>query len=176
MKVLHEILTDPKGWQTLIAGVLGGGVALLAGVIAYIGALRAANRQVREMQRQLAERNRRRRIVVEWAVRVEGQRLDTEVVRVREQFPKKGWTTFSSFLSNKDWFRIDSSPLLRWEREDAALLDGATLSALEKAAETLSNYNHRIKTAEGQVRLEELPETGRKLLEDLASQADILKK
>jgi hypothetical protein len=156
---LHE-------WETLIAGGLGLG----GGVLAYIG----IKAQIADLQAERKQTDDRRRIVVKWAVRMEGQRLDKEVVRVRPAFLKSfDPTPTTRFFNNRTSFLIESSPLLRGEREDVALLDGDIFKTLEKAAETLNSYTQRIETAStGAASLDELPERGRELLEHLATLAD----
>jgi hypothetical protein len=64
-----------RDWQSLIAGVLG----LAAGIIAYIGAIKAARRQVAALRDQIEDTRvarrqayERRLSVVKWAVRAEG--------------------------------------------------------------------------------------------------------
>lgn len=174
-------------WQSLIAGLL----SLLAGLVVFFGALIAAGLEVWAMRRATAaqiammrqttadqiaalqeerkETDNRRRSVVKWAIRAEGQRLDKEVVRVRPQFLVGGTTAGAQAL-------IESSPLLRGEREDAALLDGATFATLEEAARTLNNYNHLVETAVTATQLAELQEVCPKLLGEIAALADKLKK
>ena len=182
-------------WQTLIAG----GISLAAGLVAFVGALiaacwqvraarqaakdqvcavqRAADQQVAAVKSQIAdlqaERERTdnlRLTVVRWAVRAEARRLDKEVVRVRPLFLIGGQGLFS-----KEEALIESSPLLRGEREDAALLDEATFATLEEAASTLNNYNYRVETARTGAAQAALRDACHSLLEQLAGLADTLK-
>jgi hypothetical protein len=155
-------------WQSLLAGGLG----LLGGVIAFAGALLAANCQVKGMRRaadqevaavreaaekqvaavqaqiddlQAARREieLRRLSVLEWAVRGEGRRLETAAALMREALPSApGWAS-----RDKDQLVIESSSLLRAEREDMALLDDETRALLEEVAGVLDEYNTRIETA-----------------------------
>lgn len=158
-------------WGSLTGGVIGGGLTVLAGWIAYRGARTAAQQQIDALQAERKETDRRRLIVVKMAVRAEGQRLDKEVARTRNRLknPYRDLIDRSSLFDGS--LVIESSPLLRGEREDAALL-GDTLATLEEAATTLNNYNHRIETST--VR-EELIQTGLELLGQLATLTDKLK-
>lgn len=140
--------SGPDHWQTLIAGVVGGGLTLIAGILAYRGARRAAKDQVAAVEAQIVdlqrERNKteeRRLSVIRWAVETEAERIDTELLRVDPMWKIGGLTPFY-----KEPRLIDSSPLLRGEREDIALLDGDTLTTLRKAANTLKQYNIRVLT------------------------------
>jgi hypothetical protein len=172
-------------WQTLIGSVIGGVLTIIAGGVAYLGALAAARRQVKAIQAQIvdmqAERTRtdeRRLVVVKWAVRAEAERLDKEVARVRPLL--LNIAAFKEPLSGMVTPRllIERSPLLCGEREDAALL-GDTFSTLVEAATTLNNYNHRVETtmsAMSAMSVENLARVGRQLLEQLADVADKLKK
>jgi hypothetical protein len=47
-------------WQTLVAGIAGSLIALAAGALAYVGALRAANRQVAAIREQLKDEREQR--------------------------------------------------------------------------------------------------------------------
>ena len=159
-------------WQSLIAGLLG----LLAGLVAFGGALIAAYLQVRAMrqaaaaqitaarqaaddqvaavQRQLAdtqaareESDRRRRSVIEWAARAEGRRIETVVWALK---PDGGGGLPSApgwHSRTKEQLVIESSPLLRGAREDMALLDDGQRTLLKNIADVLHRYNVRIQTA-----------------------------
>jgi hypothetical protein len=154
----HGLLPLLKDWQSLIAGLLG----LLAGLVAFVGALIAAYRQVRTMRRTAAaqvatmqaqiadlqaEREKtdeRRRSVVKWAVRAEGQWLGITAAALKlRALPSRPQPAARS----KEQLVIASSPLLRGEREDIALLDDRTREPLEEVAETLNDYNSRITMA-----------------------------
>ena len=144
-------------WQSLIAGLLG----LLAGLVAFVGALIAACWQVRTMRRTAAaqvaamqaqiadlqaEREKtddRRRSVVKWAVRAEGQWLGITAAAMLRALPSGPQPAARS----RDQLLIASSPLLRGEREDIALLDDEMRATLEKVSDTLNDYNSRIETA-----------------------------
>jgi hypothetical protein len=156
-------------WQGLIAGALG----LLAGIIAFAGALIAAQWQVAGMRRaadqEVAEvrraadlqvdavraqiddaqavrgrAERRRRRIIEWAVRVEGRRLRAAVDARRDRaLPSK-----PRFAARRvEQLVIKSGALLRGEREDMALLDSETRTRLEEISSVLDEYNARIETA-----------------------------
>jgi hypothetical protein len=144
--------------ETLVAGLLG----LLAGIIAYVGALRAADRQVTATQQAAAkqvvamqsqlddaraareESDRRRLSVVKWAVRAEGKRLGTAAaLMMREALPSAPQPATRS----REQLTISSSSLLRGEREDIALLDDETRERLQEIADTLDAYNLRIAAA-----------------------------
>jgi hypothetical protein len=131
----------------VIGGMLGGGLTVLAGVIAYVGAIRAANRQVAVIEKQQAEADRRRRRVIEWTVKAEGSRLEMAadfIERLLPYFPKNDETKAS-----REQLTIESSPLLRGERQDMALLDDRTQAVLEEVATILAEYNLRVQTTLG---------------------------
>ena len=141
-------------WQTLIAGLggglIGGGLTVVAGFLAYRGALRAADQQVAAVKSQIAalqaereETDERRRSVVKWAVRAEGQWLGITAAAILRALPSRPQPAARS----REQLVIASSPLLRGEREDIALLDDRTRDLLEEVAETLNDYNSRITTA-----------------------------
>lgn len=74
--------------QSLIAGLLG----LAGGVIAYLGAIRAAKRQVAALKDQIEDTqaarrqaDERRLSVIKWAVSTEGRRLDAVVSALRHR-------------------------------------------------------------------------------------------
>lgn len=163
-------------WQSLIAGGLG----LLAGIIAFVGALIAANRQVRTTQQAANQQvaavqsqlddaraarevsDRRRLSVVGWAIRAEGKRLGTAAaLMMREALPSApGWASRTN-----EQLLIESSPLLRGEREDMGLVDGETLALLREIADTLDAYNLRIETAKNGI---EGPNIDKRTLELIA--------
>jgi hypothetical protein len=134
-------------WQTLIAGLLG----LAGGVIAYVGALRAANRQVVAVQQQIADLRAarcqdddRHRSVLQWAIRTEGRRLGAAVQALRgNALPSQPQPASRS----REQLIIQSSPLLRGERAEMALLDDQMRSLLEEVAGIVDEYNARIETA-----------------------------
>jgi hypothetical protein len=133
-------------WQTLVAGVLG----LAGGGIAYVGALRAAKRQVAAVQRQTEDMRAARRQIDErqlsvliWAIRVEGRRLGAAVQALRgNALPPRPQPA----ARLREQLIIQSSPLLRGERAEMALLDNDTRSLLEEVAEIVDRYNARIET------------------------------
>jgi hypothetical protein len=137
-------------WQTLIAGGLG----LAGGGIAYAGAIIAAHRQVAALQDQLEDAraarrqaDERRRSVIEWAVKTEARRLETAVWALK---PDGGGALPSGqqYASrSREQLVIESSALLRGEREDMSLLDDRTRTLLEEVAGVLDDYNSRIETA-----------------------------
>jgi hypothetical protein len=151
-------------WQTLFAGVLGVG----GGVIAYIGAMRAAkrqvdgatvaaDRQVAAMKAQLdeardarRESDERRRSVIKWAVQAEARRLEAAVWALEP--PPRGNGALPSagprYASRRtEQLLIASSPLLRGEWEELVLLGDETRALLEEVGAALDGYNSRIKTA-----------------------------
>jgi len=173
-------------WQSLAGGVLG----LIAGILAFGGALIAANRQVgaarqaakdqvAAVQRQLehaqaarAESDRRRLSVIRWAVLSEVRRLETAAIIMQEALPSAaGWASRAA-----EQLIIESSPLLRGEREDIALLDDKTRELLEVLADTLDAYNLHIATAKrGQEGPQILPAVLERI-EQLADLADELRR
>jgi hypothetical protein len=146
----HGLLPLLKDWQSLIAGLLG----LLAGLVAFVGALIAACLQVREMRRAAKETDRRRLSVIKWTVRAEGRRLATAAqdmlgTEARASIPGRPPRA-------NEPLAIETSRLLRGEREGIALLDDETRGLLELTAQTLDAYNLRIKRqphGEGTVKL-----------------------
>jgi hypothetical protein len=161
-------------WQTLIAGGLG----LAAGVIAYIGAISAAKRQINEMRQQVAamrettsqqiaamreaterqvaavqrqledvqaaraETDRHRLGVIEWAVRAEGERLKVTAYSRRAALSYEE----SRRMLTKEQLLIESSPLLRGEREDGYVLDDHLRSGLVILSSSVNNYDAYIET------------------------------
>lgn len=119
-------------WQTLVTG----GVALLVGGATVV----AIRKQIEDQKRARDETDRRRRIVIEWAVRAEAERLDQERLRVDDLWKKKIYERIPGELN------IDSSPLLRGEREDVALLPDK-VEILGKIYGALSQYNGRTEMA-----------------------------
>lgn len=134
-------------WQSLAAGLLG----LTAGVIAYIGAIRAANRQVAALKEQIEDARTARRLVderrlrqLEWAIRAEGTRLHATVLALRGRaLPSAP----QAAARRRQQLLIDSSPLLRGEWDEISLLDDQTRARLEEVAGILDEYNLRIQTA-----------------------------
>lgn len=124
-------------------GVIGGGLTVLAGVIAYRGARNAADRQIKDAQTARNESDRRRLNVVEWAVRAEGSRLRAEIDARHRALPSK-----AQFAARRvEQLVIESSPLLRGQREDMALLDIEPRRCLEEISSALDEYNAQIRTA-----------------------------
>jgi hypothetical protein len=163
-------------FETLVAGLLG----FIGGLGAFIGVLRAAEQQVaaarqaakdqvEAIQAERKQTDEQRLIVVKMAVRAEGWRLDKEVARVSLLFTRD----LQQFFTQREFF-IESSPLLRGEREDAALL-GEMLATLEETAITLNTYNTRIGTAVSGTALAELQKTGPELLDKLSGLAAVLR-
>jgi hypothetical protein len=142
----HGLLPLLLNWQGLLAGLLG----LLAGLVAFLGAVIAAWWQVRTMRRQLvdaqkarAENDRRRLDVIKWTIRAEGRRLaaaaaDMMATEERPSIPGRPPRAHEPLA-------IETSRLLRGEREGIALLDEETRRLLELTAQTLDAYNLRIK-------------------------------
>ena len=134
-------------WQSLAAGLLG----LAAGVIAYIGAIRAANRQVAALKEQIEEARTARRLVderrlrqLEWAIRAEGTRLHAAVLALRGRaLPSAP----QAAARRRQQLLIDSSPLLRGEWDEISLLNDQRRARLEEVAGILDEYNLRIQTA-----------------------------
>jgi hypothetical protein len=132
---------------SIIAGVL----ALAAGIIAYIGAIKAANRQVAALKEQIEDTRTARRLaderrlsVVKWAIRAEGTRLQAAVLALRGRaLPSAPQPA----ARPRQQLVIDSSPLLRGERDEISLLDDETRLRLEAVAGILDEYNLRIQTA-----------------------------
>jgi len=132
-------------WQTLVAGLMG----LLGGVIAYRGAIISGRRQVAALREQLEaarqQDHKRRLSVVEWAVRTEGRRLETVVRTLKTRaLPSRPQPAVSR---RREHLVIQSSPLLRAEREDMSLLDDETRARLQRVADALYSYNSCIETA-----------------------------
>ena len=139
-----------REWQSLIAGVLGGVLALAAGVIAYIGAIRAANRHVAALKGQIEDARATRRLaderklsVIKWAIRAEGTRLHAAVSALQRALPSAPQPP----NRRRQQLEIESSPLLRGEWEEIALLDDQTRAVLERVAGIVGEYNLRIETA-----------------------------
>jgi hypothetical protein len=132
-------------WQTLVAGLLG----VLGGLIAYRGAIISGRRQVAALREQIEaarqQDDRRRVSVVEWAVRAEGKRLETAVWARKGRALPSGPQPVSS--RRREQLLIQSSPLLRGEREDMSLLDDETRTHLQRVADALHRYNACIETA-----------------------------
>lgn len=139
---MHWLRDVEDHWQTLIAGAIGSGLTLAAGIAAYVRARGAANTQIGTTQGQApywqdehkvaAER---RYNVVKWAlkaaVKAEGDRI-------------KGAVTVAKRMP----IRIASSPLLRFEREDMSLLDEPTRENLAMLADILDRYNLAFEAAQ----------------------------
>ena len=133
---------------SIIAGVL----ALAAGIMAYIGAIKAANRQVAVLKDQVEDARTERRLtdkrrlsVIKWALRAEGTRLHAVVLALRGRaLPSAPQPAARS----AEQLVIESSPLLRGEHgTEMALLDDQTRAVLEKVAGIVAEYNSRIETA-----------------------------
>lgn len=137
-------------WQTLIAG----GVAFIAGLLTVKAikkqiaeARRSAHAQIAAMQLQLddakaarAEIDQRRRRVIARVVKAEGRRLEAASTALRHTIGEGGRA------SGKREQLITTSPLLRGEREDVALLDDTTLDLVEQAADVVNGYNATMET------------------------------
>src|SRR5215472_566175 len=100
-----------REWQSLIAGALG----LAAGVIAYIGAINAARRQVGALKDQIEDAraasrqvDERRLSVIKWAVRAEVRRLEISISALRRALPSAPQP--ANRLTEQ--LVIESSPLL----------------------------------------------------------------
>jgi hypothetical protein len=135
-----------REWQTLIAGLLG----VVAGIIAYIGAIKAARRQVavltdqiEDMRTARRQADERRLSAIKWAIRAEGRRLDVAIVALRRAMPSRPQPANRI----REQLVIKSSPLLRGEREDISLLDDQTRTRLEAVVVYLDEYNALIETA-----------------------------
>jgi hypothetical protein len=133
-------------WQSLAAGLLG----LAGGVIAYIGAIRAANRQVAALKDQIEDARTARRVAderrvsqIKWAVRVEGGRLELAISALRRALPPAP----QAAARRRQQLIIETSPLLRGEWEEMSLLNDQTRARLEEVAGILDEYNLRIETA-----------------------------
>jgi hypothetical protein len=135
--------------DTLIAGLL----SLAAGIIAFIGAMWAGHRQIAAVRDQIKDEqaarrqaDERRLSVIKWAIKVEAARLDAAVSALRgNALPSAPQPAARS----REQLVIQSSPLLRGEREEISLLDDQTRTHLEKVAGLLDEYNSRIQTAVG---------------------------
>jgi len=134
-------------WQSLIAGLLG----LAAGLIAYRGAIVAARRQIAALKEQIEDvqaarrqADERRLSVIKWAVRVEGKRLEAAIAALRGNALPSGPQPANR---TREQLIIESSPLLRGEREEISLLDDQTRGLLEELAGIIDEYNSRIQTA-----------------------------
>jgi hypothetical protein len=121
-------------WQTLVAGFLG----LAGGVVAFYGALKAANRQVAAVRQAASDqvnavqepledaRAARKEIdnrglsIIKWAVRAEAMRLEAAVLARKDRALPSGPQRAAR---NREQYLIASSALLRGEREDMSLLD-----------------------------------------------------
>jgi hypothetical protein len=125
-------------------------------MVAYVAARRSARAQVAAVEAQIVDlwtkrksTDERRLTVVKWAVRAERKRLEHAAAAVRLVLPPEmyigGVAGFSD--CDREQLTIASSPLLRGEREDIALLDPVTLKNLEDIANVLDDYNSRIETA-----------------------------
>src|SRR5262249_5505907 len=130
-----------------------GGGAVWATIVSAKRQVAAADRQVTALNQQLEDvraarrqADERRLSVIKWAVVSEGRRLGTAAeVMKRDALPAApGWAARA-----REQLIIESSELLRGEREDIALLDDPTRALLEEVASTLDAYNLRIQTAPG---------------------------
>src|SRR4051794_2748365 len=137
MSWLHE-------WETLVAGLLG----LLGGLLAYRGAITSGRRQVAALREQIEDtraarqqHDQRRLSVIEWAVWVEGRRLEKALWARKSRGPQL------ASARRKEQLVIETSPLLRGEREDLSLLDDETRAHLQRVADALYRYNACVETA-----------------------------
>jgi hypothetical protein len=135
-------------WQSLATGLLG----LLGGVLAYRGAMTSGRRQVLALREQIEDARAAREQhdqgrlgVVEWAIRVEGRRLEKAVWARKARALPSGSQLVSA--RRREQLAIESSPLLRGEREDLSLLDDETRVRLQRVADALYRYNACIETA-----------------------------
>jgi len=135
-------------WQSLATGLLG----FLGGVLAYRGAISSGRRQVLALGEQIEDaraareqHDQRRLGVVEWAIWVEGMRLEKAVWARKARALPSGSQLVSA--RRKEQLAIESSPLLRGEREDLALLDDETRIRLQRVADALYRYNACVETA-----------------------------
>jgi hypothetical protein len=106
--------------------------------IASGGDLATAGR--RPARRQADER---RLSVIKRAVRVEARRLEIAVSALRRALPSAPQPA----ARFREQLVVESSPLLRGEREEISLLDDQTRGVLEELAGILDEYNARIETA-----------------------------
>jgi hypothetical protein len=135
-------------WQSIVAGLL----AVFGGVLAYRGAITSGRRQVLAIREQIEDtraarqqHDQRRLSVVEWAIWVEGRRLEKAVsARKGRALPTEPQLVSAR---RKEQLVIDSSPLVRGEREDLSLLDDETRVRLQRVADALYRYNACIQTA-----------------------------
>ena len=131
-------------WQSLAAGLL----ALLGGVLAYRGAITSGRRQVAALREQIEDtraarqqHDHRRLSVIEWTVWVEGRRLEKALWARKARGPQL------AAARRREQLAIESSPLLRGEREDLSLLDDETRAHIQRVADALYRYNACIETA-----------------------------
>jgi hypothetical protein len=100
--------------------------------------------QIEEAQAARHQIDERRLSVIKWAVSIEANRLEAAVSALDDRAlpsrPQPAARTRNQLL-------IESSPLLRGEREEIALLDDQVRTRLEKLASLLDEYNSRIQTA-----------------------------
>jgi hypothetical protein len=144
---MDHVIVLAREWQTLIAGLLG----VVAGIIAYVGAIRGAGRQVAALKDQLKDMRAARRQadertlnVIKWAVKVEANRLEAAVSALSgHALPSAP----QGVNRNRVQLVIESSSLLRGEREEIALLDDQTRALLQRLASLVDEYNSRIQTA-----------------------------
>jgi hypothetical protein len=131
-------------WQTLVAGLLG----LAGGVIAYWGALLAANRQVAAIREQLGDAQqarksaeRRQTHALIWSLEIELRWLISTARLLRSALPSQPqWSQLT-----KANLMIGCGPLLRGER-DISLLGEEPKFRLEEVARRLADYNAYIGT------------------------------
>jgi hypothetical protein len=152
-------------WQTLIAALIAGLLALGAAAWTIWATIRSANRQITAARGQTEAARRqvtalkdqiedartarrqsdeRRLSVIKWAVGVEAGRVEAAVSALRgNALPSRPQPANRT----REQLIIESSPLLRGEREEISLLDDQTRGLLEKLAGIIDEYNSRIQTA-----------------------------
>lgn len=135
-------------WSTLIAGlgggVIGGGLTVVAGFMAYKG----VQSQIADLQTERTETDRRRLSVIKWAVMAEARRLERAPVARLGPMPSEETVAAGSQPGRLPPERlvIESSPLLRVERAEIALLDEPTRERLALLASIVHEYNAHIET------------------------------
>lgn len=113
----------------------------------------AIQAQIADLQHEREEIDRRRRQIIKWAVRVEGEQLEQAAKRAR--------------CMAEEVIDVDS-PLFRGGREDVALLDDETIASLQKVDAVVKKYNAipgQMKASNGAPLIEELEKLAAKLRE-----------
>ena len=172
-------------WQTLTAALIAGGLALGAAALTVWATIRSANRQITAARGQTEAARRqvtalkdqiedartarrqddeRRLSVIKWAIRVEGRRLEAATSTLLAALP----SAQSPANRSREQLIIESSPLLRGEREEISLLDDQTRRLLEELAGIIDEYNSRIQTAVFLVQGPLIEQKTRALLDRLA--------